>query len=233
MDPAREPCVVAVGGGCGIFVMGCRAGVGVDAVPVGKGVHGAPGGAEERDAEDDAADEQQNSAEDVQGGVKPKGERAVFAVIAPVAIGDLLPSPCAPGDEGEDEAEDEAHEYACEFVGHHKVGVVVYSRLRGRHTFLDGLRMPQTRKVGRAQRVPTGAGDRYWRLPLSGILWHDGASEDGEENRGRGRFVGATGARGWLWGCSRPRGRGWRRGRRRGRWCFGRGLCRGRRWRLE
>ena len=141
MDPAREPGVVAVGGGCGIFVVGCWAGVRVDTVPEGKGVHGAPGGAEEMNAEDDAADAQERGVEDVGGGVKPKYEGAVLAAVNSATVADLLPSPCAPGGEGEDEAEDEAHEYACELVGHHgRVwrGAVVVVLCKGVYRGLGG-----------------------------------------------------------------------------------------------
>ena len=117
MDPAREPGVVAVGGGCGIFVVGCWAGVGVDAVPVGCGFCGAPGGAEEGDAEGDAEEEAHDSAGDIQSGVEPKFEGLVFAAVAPAVVADLIPSPGRPGDEGKDAAKEEEDEDDGQFVG--------------------------------------------------------------------------------------------------------------------
>ena len=55
--------------GAGLWVDVCRNGMlcGFHALPVGSGVHGAPGGAEEVDAEDYGKDERQNRHGDVQG----------------------------------------------------------------------------------------------------------------------------------------------------------------------
>ena len=59
-------------------------------------------------------------------------------------------------------------------------------RLRGRRTFLGGLRVTQTRKVGRAQRVPTSSGaarhaGAFWKsVSQTAIreLWRPNAKSD-------------------------------------------------------
>lgn len=126
--------MVAVGGGCGIFVGG-------DARRVGRGVHGAPGGAEEVDAKVDAEEDEQDRPEDLKAEDEPECKGAVFATVALAAIVDLLLSPCPPGEVGAEEAEDEAHEDACEFVGHHGRrgrGAVVVVLCKGTYRGLGG-----------------------------------------------------------------------------------------------
>jgi hypothetical protein len=52
----------------------------------------SPSGVKQVDAPADTHEGEQDSAQDVQGYVKPKCERAFFAAVLSEAIGDLIPS---------------------------------------------------------------------------------------------------------------------------------------------